>query len=337
MTTLSRPRRSTPLGHLVRTTGYSRMPLALMVVLLAIAAFRGPALFTSAGLGGAILSAAPLILAAMALTPIVMVGRGAVDLSIGPLIGFVNVTIIQWLVNNGINAPVKVIAWAIAAGVVWQVVMGTVIALLRIEPIIVALGGFLILAGLNLVIMPTPGGLAPEWLAAWGAGRSLFSPVLLVLVIAMLGWWLFTRTALYTHLRLTGSNERSAFVSGVPIGVMRVVAHAAAGVFAGLAGLCFTALIGSGDPNQGTTYTLLAVTALVLGGTSLAGGRGGVFGSVIAAIDIFLISYVLATFQLGSLASFVTQLMYGAVLVAALLISMLLARRAPRKTQEAAA
>jgi ribose transport system permease protein len=153
----------------------------------------------------------------------------------------------------------------------------------------------------------------------------------------MVAWAGFTRSALYTHLRLTGSNERSAFVSGVPIGVLRVVAHAVGGICAGLAGLCFTALIGSGDPNQGTTYTLLAVTALVLGGTSLAGGAGGMFGSVLAAIDIFLISYVLATFRLGSLASFVTQLMYGAVLIAALLISMVAGSRRSRRVRAAAA
>ncbi|MGS0684336.1 ABC transporter permease [Nakamurella sp. GG22] len=135
----------------------------------------------------------------------------------------------------------------------------------------------------------------------------------------------------YTHLRLTGSNERTAYVSGIPIGVMRVTAHAVGGVFAGLAGLAFTGLIGSGDATQGTTYTLIAVTALVLGGTSLAGGAGGALGSVIGAIDIFLISYVLATFNLGSLSSFVVQLTYGVVLVAALMVAVFLGRSRQRK------
>jgi ribose transport system permease protein len=189
-----------------------------------------------------------------------------------------------------------------------------------------------VLAGLNLVILPKPGGAAPAWLTAWGAGRSVFSPMLVVLVVAFLLWWGFTKTAIYTHLRLTGSNERTAFVSGLPIGVMRVTAHAVGGVFAGLAGLAFTGLIGSGDPTQGTTYTLIAVTALVLGGTSLAGGSGGALGSVIGAIDIFLISYVLATFNLGSLSSFVVQLTYGAVLVAALMVAVLLNGRARQRT-----
>ena len=78
-----------------------------------------------------------------------------------------------------------------------------------------------------------------------------------------------------------GSDERAAYTSGVRIGVVRIGAHVVSGLFAGLASLAFTALISSGDPSQGTTYTLISVTALVLGGTSLAGGRATVFGSLL--------------------------------------------------------
>lgn len=323
--TTSRP--SSTVRARLRSLAYARTPVALFALLLILSAVRAPQLFTSSGIGGAIASAAPLVLAAMALTPIAMVGRGSVDLSIGPLISFINVGLIQWLVSHGINAPVKLIGYALAAGIICQVVMGLIIAVTRIEPVIVALAGYLVLVGLNLVIMPKPGGQAPAWLAGWGSGRSVVSPMLLLLLVAFLAWWGFTRTALYINLRLTGSDERTAYVSGIPIGLMRVLAHAIGGVFAGLAGLAFTGLIGSGDPTQGSTYTLIAVTALVLGGTSLAGGSGGAFGSVIGAVDIFLISFVLATFDLGPLSSFVVQLTYGAVLVAALMVTVFISDR----------
>lgn len=310
---------------------YVRTPLGLFVFLLVFAAWRGPALLTSSGVAGAIVSSAPLILAAMALTPTAMAGRGDVDLSIGPLIGLINVTTIQWLVNNGHTAPIKVFTCAILTGIVVHAIMGLVSAALRVEPIIVALGAYLVLAGLNLVIMPTPGGQAPTWLTSWGAGRSIISPMLALLVVAFLVWWGFTQTALFTHIRLSGSSERTAYVSGIPIGRMRVLAHVVGGVFAGFAGLAFTGLIGSGDPTQGNTYTLLAVTALVLGGTSLAGGSGGALGSVLAALDIFLISYVLSTFSLGSLSSFVNQFANGTFLVAAMLLAAFLGPRRSKK------
>ena len=84
------------------------------------------------------------------------------------------------------------------------------------------------------------------------------------------------------------------------------------------------ALISSGDPTQGTTYTLISVTALVLGGTSLAGGRATVFGSLLGALNLFLIGYVLSTFDFGAVQGFVTDLCYGLILVLSLLMTVAL-------------
>lgn len=314
----------------LRSVAYARTAFVLLLVLVVLAAWRGPTLLTSSGMGGALASTAPLILAAMAVTPIAMSGRGDVNLAIGPLMGLINVVLIQLVIGQGFDSPVAVIGASLVLGVGVQSLLGLLGVMLRVEPIIVALGGYLALSGLNLVIMPRPGGVTPEWLTSWASGRSILSPVLGVLVLACLLWWLFTKTALYTNIRLAGTDERAAYVSGIPTGAVHVAAHAIGGLFAALAALCFTALIGSGDPNQGSTYTLLAVTALVLGGTSLAGGTGGMTGSVIAAIDIFLISYVLSTFQLGSIGAYVNQFVYGAVLVAAMLTALYVSRRKPK-------
>ena len=195
---------------------------------------------------------------------------------------------------------------------------------MRIQPIIVALAGFLTLAGLNLVILPRPGGVAPQWMSSWALGESIWTPVLAILAVATAAWFLFTRTAFFNHLRIMGADERTAYTAGVNIVVVRLGAHVVAGVYAGLAAICFTSLISSGDPTQGSTYTLMAVTALVLGGTSLAGGRGSIIGSLLGALNIYLITYVLATFNFGMVQSFVTQLAYGVILVVALLLTILL-------------
>ena len=204
--------------------------------------------------------------------------------------------------------------------------MGLIIVYVRVQPIIVALSGYLALSGINLVILPRPGGTAPEWMQSWGSGERVFSPVLIILLLATAAWIAFTRTAFYGHLRLMGSDERAAYTSGVRITAVRLGAHIISGVFAGLSAICFTALIGSGDPNQGTRYTLVAVTALVLGGASLSGGRGSVIGSLLGAVNIYLITYVLATFSFGAVQSFVTDLCYGLILVFSLLITVALPR-----------
>ena len=88
--------------------------------------------------------------------------------------------------------------------------MGLIIIFVRVQPIIVALSGFLALSGINLVIMSRPGGTAPDWMMPWGAGTTLDSPILVILILATAGWLLFSNTAFYGHLRLMGSDERAA-------------------------------------------------------------------------------------------------------------------------------
>lgn len=308
------------------SAGYSHLfiPIVLLFALLVVAVIRSPNLMTNAGLGSALIVAAPMILATYALTFIVMAGRGGVDLSIGPLIGFLNVTMVQLFANKYLETPFQFFVYAIALGIAYQLLMGLIIVYVRIQPIIVALSGYLTLSGLNLMILPRPGGTAPDWMSSWGLGESIWTPVLAILIIATGAWFLFARTAFYDHLRLMGSDERTAYASGVNITAVRLGAHVIAGIYAGLAALTFTSLISSGDPTQGSTYTLLTVTALVLGGTSLAGGRGSITGSLLGALNIYLITYVLATFSFGKIQSFVTQLSYGTILVAALLMTIFL-------------
>jgi len=119
-----------------------------------------------------------------------------------------------------------------------------------------------------------------------------------------------------------GSDERETYTSGVNVNLVRIGAHAIGGVYAGLAAITFTSLISSGDPTQGTTYTLMAVTALVLGGASLAGGRGSAFGALLGSLNIFLITYSLSTFNFGKMQAFITDMSYGVMLVVSLLISL---------------
>ena len=302
---------------------YLLAPIALIAVLLGTAVLRGPSLVSLSGFGSAILVAAPLILATYALMALAVAGRGTVDLAVGPLVAFINVTIVKLNGLDMITSPLGVFVLALGIGVIYQVLFALLILFVRVQPIIVALSGFLSLSGINLVILPRPGGLAPAWMSEWGIGNTLFSPILLMILIATAGWQLFTLTPFYANLRMMGYDERAAYTSGVRIFVVRIGAHVISGLFVGLAAICYTALINSGDPMQGTTLTLTSVTALVLGGVSLAGGRGGVTGALLGALNLFLIGYVLATFDFGAIQGFVTQMFYGLILVLSLLLTLL--------------
>ncbi len=300
------------------------VPMLLFFGLMVVAVLRSPNLISSSGIGGAEIVVAPLVLSTYALMATALAGRATVDLSIGPLIGFINVTLIQLSAAGVISSPIPVFLYALLAGVLYEIVFGLIVIWVRVQPIIVSLSGYLALSGINLVILPRPGGSAPEWMSSWGSGTSIFAPALFMVIAATVGWLIFSTTPFYGHLRLMGSDERAAYTSGVRIGVVRIGAHIASGLFAGLAALSYTALISSGDPSQGTTYTLISVTALVLGGTSLAGGRATVFGSLLGALNLFLIGYVLSTFDFGSVQGFVTDLCYGVILVLSLLLTLAL-------------
>ena len=115
----------------------------------------------------------------------------------------------------------------------------------------------------------------PEWLVIHNLEElkaKLSGILVLVIVIALVAWTLTARTTLFRNIRLMGANERTAYASGVSLTTTRVAAHVIAGVYAGLAGLLYTALIGGGDPTFGTHYTLIVVTALLLGGISISLG-----------------------------------------------------------------
>ena len=225
------------IGRFQSRLGHLTVPVTLVAVLMITCALRRPQLLSSEGVAGALIVLAPLILGTLAITPIALVGRGSVDLSIGPLIGFINVTLVKWLVENGYQSPFVVFGYVILVGVLYQCVLASIILYVRVAPIIVTLSGYLVLTGVNLVILQRPSGTAPDFMANWGFGVDLLSPILYVLLAAAAFWFLFTKTGFFTQMRLTGADERMAFTSGVRTEAARFGAHMIGGVFAGLAAL----------------------------------------------------------------------------------------------------
>jgi ribose transport system permease protein len=304
-----------------RSLGFAAL---LLVVLLAINLFLNPARFQPAAWGALIGLAAPLIGAAVASAPVILSGRGGIDISVGPLMGFVNAITIQWLfLKSGIETPFVLIPAALLVGGAIGAVNGFLTTVVRIQPIVATLGTYLVLTGVTLTILPAPIGPAPLWLKAMAGPISI-----LPLAAIFVAWWIIRRLPYYDLLMAVGSDDRAAYTAGVNVTKVRFIAYVITGVFAGIAGLMLTALIGSADPNIGQTYTLIAVAAVALGGVSLAGGRGGLIGAAIGAIDIFLLQSVLTSFNVST---YVLQIAYGAILVAAVVLTAVQERAAKRE------
>lgn len=297
--------------------------VVLLVVLLAVNLILSPGRFQPGSWGALVGLAAPLIGAAIASTPVILAGRGGIDISVGPLMGFVNALTIQVLfLGAGISSPLVLVPAALLVGALVGAANGFLATIVRIQPIVATLGTYLILTGVTLTILPAPIGPAPAWLKALSGPLSM-----LPLALMFIAWWLVRRTPYYDQLMAVGSDDRAAYTAGVDVTRVRFIAYIMAGILGGCAGLMLTALIGSADPNIGPTYTLIAIAAVALGGVSLAGGRGGVAGAAIGAIDIFLLQSVLTTFNVST---FVLQIAYGAILVLAVMLTALQERLAMR-------
>ena len=297
--------------------------LIILAVLLAANLVMNPARFAPAAWGTLLGMAAPLIGAALASTPVILAGRGGIDISVGPVMALVGAVVIKVLyLDHGMSSPFLLWPAALLIGGAIGAFNGFMATVVRVQPIVATLGTYLILGGLTLTILPAPLGPAPDWLKAMAGGWS-FLPLGLIALL----WWGLTRTPFHDQLMATGSDDRAAYTAGVPVSLVRFLAYVLTGLLAGAAGMMLTALIGSADPKVGANYTLIAIAAVALGGVSLAGGRGGLLGAAIGAADIFLLQSLLTAFNVST---YVLQVAYGTVLVAAVVLIALQDRQTAR-------
>jgi ribose transport system permease protein len=272
------------------------------------------------------IDALPLCLAAMAQAVVVI--SGGIDLSIGSLMGVVNVLSAKEMVDMSFRQALAFSLLLIVLTMLASGFTGLVITLTRIPDIVVTLGMLFVWQGIALWILEIPGGGVPidySDLAVGDLGSSGIPNAAVVVFAALLiVWvplrWLRPGLALYA----VGSNRNSAYLSGINVARTRVGAYMLAGVFTGLAGLALSASSGIGDPNSGATYTLNSVAAVVLGGVSLLGGVGGLIG-VIAAAYVLTLSKIILLLR-GTDPNY-ANVYQGALIILVVVIGGLLTRK----------
>jgi ribose transport system permease protein len=304
----------------------------LVGILLVGNLIKNPQFVEPDQIAGTLAIAAPFVIAAVASTPAILSGGGGIDLSVGPLLGFVNVILVVRLIPHGLDDPYYAVPILLAIGALVGLVNGLLVAVVRLQPIVATLGTYLILVGWSLREMPEPIGEAPSWLVDFGDSFGPVPGALIMMLIPVVLWILLQRTAYYRALMCVGGDERASFSAGINVTVVRIGAYVIGGIFAAVAGLALTALIRSGDPTIGPQYTLAAIAAVALGGTSLAGGRGGIIGSILGAFAIFLIQNFLGAI---GVAYYWNQVAYGAILLGALILNAIVVTRSRRRTTSA--
>jgi ribose transport system permease protein len=232
--------------------------------------------------------------------------------------------------TDGNRRWLRIVIGVLLLGVLVGTINGGLVVLTKVPDIVVTLAMSFVWAGTALLILNTPGGGAAPWLMEIISG-PLGSPwipkALIVLAVVVAVVWLpLRRSSVGLALYAVGSHPLAAFRSGVAIGPTKIFAYALTGFFSALGGLALTATGGVGAPVPGS-YTLQSVAAIVLGGVSLAGGRGGVLGPIIAVIVLALVRTDLF---FGGVDPNWSTAIQGAILIAVVMFGSLVAMRKVR-------
>lgn len=270
-------------------------------------------------------AAMTLMLAATGQTIVLL--RGGIDLSIGGMISLGTVIAATRFTDD----PATVALWVLVIlglGLVIGALNGLLISLLKLQPFLVTLATWSILNGAAMMILPTDGGSVPGWWVGFASAQllGLTSPVWMLLALLVFWAW-FRATRVGIAIQATGSNEKSAFLSGVSITRVNVVTYGLSGLFAAGAALYLTTQTGAGSPTIGKDYILPSVAASVIGGVSLFGGRGELWGTVIGAFILTIIGNLVFVL---SVSSYWQPIVSGVILLIAVLASSLAERSARR-------
>lgn len=233
---------------------------------------------------------------------LVIATRG-VDLSVGAVVAIASAIVATLVSQKGVAWPIAM-AGALGAALLAGLWNGSLVTFLRLQPIVATL--VLMVAGRGIAQLITDGQIVTvrdPAVAFLGNASLLLLPatVSALAVISALAWLGTRRTAFGLFLEAVGENERAARLSGIPVRPVLLVAYAACGLCAGVAGLIDCAYIRAADANNaGQLLELDAILAVVLGGTALTGGRFSLLGSVIGAMLMQTLTKVLYVFDVSA-------------------------------------
>jgi ribose transport system permease protein len=237
-----------------------------------------------------------VVIGTLALGTTFVIITGGIDLSIGTGMALCAVIAGVLIVHSGLPMPLGVLGAVLFGGAI-GLVNGVNVAVLKLPPFIATLAMMLVAQGLALVIS----GSAPIYFndspnytkISTGSiipGTNFPNAVLILAVLAVVAGVLLNKTILGRYTYSIGSNEEATALSGINVRHWKLVVYTLAGLFIGLAGVLISARLGSAQPATGVGYELQAIAAVVIGGTSLSGGKGSIVGTVIGALIISVLN-----------------------------------------------
>ena len=296
--------------------------LAMLAAAVALNAALQPHFFSRASIEGNMATFAPTILVCVAQAVIVL--SGELDLSLGAGVSLINCALAS-IAANAVGGIGGAAALALLLSLALGTANGLLVAYAGLPSLVSTFATGAVWYGLALAIMPQPGGEIDPSLGDLYGGSLLGMPVPLLLVaVAMLGWAALARHRFGRRLLAVGSSPASAYGAGVPVRRVKLLAYVTAWALVFLSALAISAQTLSGDAQLGQSYTLTSVAAVVVGGISLAGGRGSPWGALAGALVLGFIANVIF---FAGIPSIWQEFFKGLVIIAALASTVVEQRR----------
>jgi ribose transport system permease protein len=280
----------------VLTTRYPAFfALILLVVALVVNFILQPNLLAKDTLNSNMRVFLPMVLLAVG-QAIVIIG-GGIDISVGSIVSIINTILATRVGLEGSPEMMwTYVALSLLVGALAGAVNGFFVAYLRLQPIITTYATSFLYAGVALYILPNPGGGIPSAIAELYRNTSPIGLPLAFFVIGIvLLAWAYIRAMRYgNYLYAVGGRPQAAYETGVPVTAVQFSTYVISGFMAALAGIAITMLSGSGNAEIGASMTLNSITAVVIGGTAMSGGVGGVAGPVMGALTLGIIQNIIS-------------------------------------------
>lgn len=269
--------------------------LILLVIAIVINFILQPNLFARDTLNSNMRVWLPIILLAAGQAVVIL--GGGIDISVGGIVSIIN-TILATRVGlqGSTEAMWQYVGLSLWVGALAGAINGFFVAYLRLQPIITTYATSFLYAGFALFVLPNPGGGIPSKIAELYRNTSpLGLPLAFYVIAIVLGLWGYIRATRYgNYLFAVGGKPQAAYETAVPVTSIQFSTYVISGLMAALAGIAITMLSGSGNADIGSSMTLNSITAVVIGGTAMSGGIGGVAGPVMGAITLGIIQNIVS-------------------------------------------
>lgn len=303
--------------HKVKSAISSKANLLALLLVVLVFYLINPNFLNSFNMKNLLTNMAPLLVMACGATYVRLLG--SLDLSMGAVCSCANVLLVKLLPNVG--------AWAYAVAIVFGIITGYILGIihtkLKIPSFIASLGMMNVYNSVALLITPSPESIqkAEKVYIAWGRETFGFvgTTTIIALAIMLILHVFQRRTSIGKSLSMIGANERTARISGINVDKAKIFAFTICGLTSGISGALLAIKLQSSAPTVGSPLTLLAVAAVLLGGTSMTGGKGSVLKTLVGVLMVTVIENGMTVIGVDA---FWSQIVFGALIIVAMFLTI---------------